>query len=98
MSTSLEDSAGLVDHSIVEQLGQLDDAVFDAIAGASDALSRMRKLWPAAKSDIPEHLIEESREHYMRYVVNEWTQRIGEQRDPSSCLPTIEVMRILLDE
>ena len=84
--------------SIIEQLGQLDDAVFDAIAGSNDGISRMRKLWPSAQGEIAPHLIEESREHYLRYVVNEWTQRFGEDTDPAACLPTIEVMRILLGD
>lgn len=84
--------------AIIEQLGQLDDAVFDAIAGSNDGISRMRKLWPSAQGEIAPHLIDESREHYLRYVVNEWTQRFGEDTDPAACLPTIEVMRILLGD
>jgi len=84
--------------AVIEQLGQLDDAVFDAIAGAEDGLARMRALWPTAKDEIAPHLIDESREHYLRYVVNEWTQRFGDETDPAACLPTIEVMRILLGD
>ncbi|MCA9211588.1 MAG: hypothetical protein KDB27_00865 [Planctomycetales bacterium] len=82
---------------VLEQLGQLDDAVFDAIAGANNGLSRMRELWPKAKQQISDHLIDESREHYLRYVVNEWTHRFMQDADPVQCFPTIEVMRILLD-
>lgn len=96
--TSLLSAEEAGSDSIIEQLGQLDDAVIDAIAGSNDGLSRMRDLWPAAQDEIPAHLLDESREHYLRYVVNEWTQRFGDEIDPAACLPTIEVMRILLGD
>jgi hypothetical protein len=97
--TAIKESfGGVPDGNVIDKLGQLDDAVFDAIAGSNEGLERMRDLWPTAKSEIAAHLIDESREHYMRYVVNEWTQRFGEKTDPSACLPSMEVIRILFKD
>ncbi len=50
----------------VEQLGILDDAVFEAIAGRSEALDGLKRLWPEMKANLGTTLVEESREQYVR--------------------------------
>lgn len=98
VATEVETNVEVTNDGLIDQLGQLDDAVFDAIAGSAEGLERMRELWPNAKTEIAPHLIDESREHYMRYMVNEWTQRFSDASDvQKTCLPSLEVIRILFE-
>ncbi len=60
---------------VLEQLDRLDDAAFDAIAGSDGGLSRLEELWPQIKSQLSANLVEESREQYVRLIVDQCLQQ-----------------------
>lgn len=79
-----------------ELLEELDDAIFAAIQGSNDALDRARDLWPRAIAEIDWQLVEESREHYLRFAV-EVTRRLDltEARSPDNAVLAIDVISLL---
>ncbi|MES1213143.1 MAG: hypothetical protein ABUL64_01015 [Singulisphaera sp.] len=84
----------------VEQLANLDDAVFAAIAGRAEALDGLRRLWPEIKARLGTPLVEESRDQYVRYALRVWRASLAgdELRDPTAALAAIDVMSLLFDE
>jgi hypothetical protein len=85
---------------LVEQLGVLDDLVFEAIAGRTDALDKLRALWPEVKSAVGPALVEESREQYVRHAIGIWRDCIagGDLRDPATAIAAMDVVSLLFDE
>jgi hypothetical protein len=83
-----------------EQLGQLDDAVFEAIAGHAEALDGLRQLWPEIKAKLGTRLVDESRDQYVRYALRVWRESLAgaELRNPTAALAVIDVMSLLFDE
>ncbi len=82
------------------QLESLDDAVFDAIGGKSDALAALRWLWPQVKARLGDSLLDESREQYIRYALSIWhkTASVKENHDPRRAVDALEVLCVLFDE
>ena len=82
------------------QLESLDDAVFEAIGGKSDALAALRWLWPQVKVRLGEPLLAESREQYIRYALSIWhkTANPAGQHDPRRAVDALEVLCVLFDE
>ncbi len=81
---------------IRELLEALDDAIFDAIQGDEKALEQAKSLWPRAVKEIEWHLVEESRENYLRYAVD--VSRRCEQhgnRSPEHALLAVEIISLL---
>ena len=85
---------------VVAQLESLDDAVFDAIQGKSDALAALRWLWPQVKVRVGESLLAESREQYIRYALSVWYKLANAegQHDPRRAVDALEVLCVLFDE
>ncbi len=81
-----------------ELLEDLDDAIFLALQGSEDSLERVRKLWPRATAEIDWELVEESREHYLRFAV-ETSERLqqGELRSPERSLIALEIISLLTE-
>jgi len=81
-----------------ELLEDLDDAIFAALQGSNDSLDRARSLWPRALTEIDEELIEESREHYLRFAV-EASQRLqkNDVRYPGRSVAAIEIILLLTE-
>lgn len=84
----------------VEQLGLLDDAVFEAIAGSPAALSGLKTLWPEVRSTLGARLVEESRDQYVRYALRAWRESLNgsELRDPAAAIAALDVVTLLFDE
>src|SRR5262249_19829309 len=79
-----------------EQLEALDDAMFAAIAGNADVLERARTLWQSAVATLPWELVEESREHYLRFAAEASQQADeAEVRDAAAAVVAIEVLEML---
>ena len=83
---------------LLDQLDQLDDAVYDALMGKEEAIDEVRKLWPALKGLLPEPLIDESREQFVRQA----SEAIRGYRENSSAnsitnsLIAMELVEVLL--
>lgn len=79
-----------------ELLEELDDSIFAAIQGSADALEEAKSLWPRAIAEIDWQLVEESREHYLRFAV-EVTRRLGQKevRSPENSVIALEVISLL---
>lgn len=85
---------------LVDQLGQLDDLVFEAIAGRPGAIDRLRIFWPEVRGMIGAALAEESREQYMRHALRVWQDCISNEeiRNPALAISVMEVMALLFRE
>jgi len=85
---------------LVEQLGVLDDLVFEAIAGRPGAMLKLRGLWPEVKSAVGPALVEESREQYVRHAICVWRDCIAgdELRNPATAIAAMDVVSLLFDE
>ena len=101
-TTERNKEKGSVPHTQEEldALERLDDVVFDALVGQSDALDNLRRLWPETLSRLGERLLSESRDHYLRRALAVWRQATaeGEIRDPLQALTAIEVICLLYGE
>jgi len=77
-------------------LEELDDVIFHAISGDSQALTQARVLWPQVIAEIGWELVEESREQYLRYAI-EVTQRFGNEdvRTPERAISALDVISLL---
>ena len=71
---------------LMDRLGQLDDVVFDAVSGDHSAVEKLRSLWPAFCRDLEPSLVDESKEQYLRYVVQRWkdTSRLDTPTTPDA--------------
>jgi hypothetical protein len=81
-----------------ELLEDLDDAIFAALQGSDDSLDKARTLWPRAIAEIDEELVEESREHYLRFAV-ETSQRFrsDEFRSSEQSVAALEIILLLTE-
>jgi len=84
----------------IQRLEQLDDTVFEAVAGKSAALRKLQQLWPEVLAQLGPELIEESRAQYLRHVLSVWRQYLDGDaiRDPGRAVSALDVMAILLGE
>jgi hypothetical protein len=82
-----------------ELLEELDDSIFAAIQGSDAALERARLLWPRAIAEVEWQLVEESREHYLRFAV-EVSRRLdqNEVRMPENAIFALEIISLLTNE
>jgi hypothetical protein len=85
---------------VVAQLESLDDAVFDAIGGKSDAMAALRWLWPQVKVRVGDSLLAESREQYIRFALSIWHKTANPEgnHDPRRAVDALEVLCVLFDE
>ena len=81
-----------------ELLEELDDAIFAALQGSEDSLEKAKTLWPRAIAEIDWELVEESREHYLRFAV-ETSRRLqqGELRSPEWSVMALEIVSLLTE-
>jgi hypothetical protein len=64
--------SGPDDSGNVDLLGRLDDCVFAALGGRPEGAAELRRLWPELSQRIHPALLEESREQYVRHVIQTW--------------------------
>ena len=87
----------LAHRETLEKLDQLDDAIFDAIAGLDQGFSRLETLWPQAKAHLASELIEESRDQYVRLIVDQCDRQLqtAGNVDRSTARLAMDVLRLL---
>lgn len=92
-------SLGLTDRAMLEKLGELDDVVFEAIAGRAAAVERLRTLWPEALTMVGLDLIDESRGAYLKHALVKWQECAGpdDTRNPRLAVTLMDVLAILVD-
>ncbi|MBL9081243.1 MAG: hypothetical protein JNK76_05525 [Planctomycetales bacterium] len=90
----------LGDPRLMERLGELDDVVFEAIAGKSSAIARLRTLWPEIIAPLSHSLAEESREAYCRHALQKWLDctENGASRNPKLAVTLMDVLSVLLGD
>lgn len=91
---------GCRDPAVLEKLGELDDVVFEAIAGRTAAVDRLRALWPEVLRMIGDELVTESREAYLHHAVEKWHECAAADavRNPKLAVTLMDVLSILLQE
>jgi hypothetical protein len=89
---------GQLHPAAVQRLEQLDDVVFEAIAGKPTALEQLRELWPAVIAELGPELLDESQSQYLRHAMGVWKDCIDgdELRNPRLAVAAAEVVSILL--
>jgi hypothetical protein len=81
----------------LEDLQRLEDAVFEAMAGKSDALEQLEALWPRVLSQLGVARIDTTRERYLRYALAVWRQLNAADglNDPQRGLHAMHVVCLL---
>lgn len=82
---------------VVARLERLDDVVFAAIAGHSESLSELERLWPAVLAELGPELVEHSREQYLEFATRVWNESRDGLRDAQAGVGALDVLCILLD-
>ncbi len=82
---------------VLEKLEQLDDLVYEAISGHSDAMEQLRGEWPKIAAQLGRTLLDESLEQYLRYAVSIWDECADADgvRDPSRAIQALDVLSLL---
>jgi hypothetical protein len=91
---------GAGDPHMLEKLGELDDVVFEAIAGRGTAIDRLRVLWSEALGLVGPDLVDESRQAYLRHAMAKWHECAEAEptRNPRLAITLMDVLAVLLDD
>ncbi|MCE9605466.1 MAG: hypothetical protein K8U03_11260 [Planctomycetia bacterium] len=83
---------------VLEKFEELDDLVFDAIAGRSQAVEQLRKAWPEALALVGPALVEESRDAYLQHALNKWLDCTegGTAPSPKLAVTLMDVLTVLM--
>jgi hypothetical protein len=89
---------GLSDPHILERFEQLDDTVFEAIAGKASAVDDLRRLWAEIPHIVGPQLVEESRQAYLHHALNKWSEcnAAEEHRNPRLAATLLDVISVLV--
>jgi hypothetical protein len=89
---------GLSDPHVLEQFEQLDDAVFEAIAGKASAVEHLRRLWAEIPQIVGPQLVEESRQAYLHHALEKWSEcnSAEENRNPRLAATLLDVIAVLV--
>lgn len=95
-----DESAANQSPEVVEMLERLDDMVYDAMAGSTEAAEDLAIWWPEVLDRLGEKLVSESREHYLDHAMKVWRRCISDQktRDPARAAIVLDVLCTLFDE
>ena len=90
----------LGDPAVMERLEELDDVVFEAIAGKNSAIEQLQRLWPKVIGRLSPALAEESREAYCRHALQKWLDctENGTSRNPKLAVSLMDVLAVLLGQ
>ncbi len=91
---------GVHSPEILEKLEYLDDLVYEAISGQTNALEQLRTVWPKLLGELGDQLLAESREQYLRYALSIWEERADASgiRNPVRAIQALEVLCLLFDD
>ncbi|MCA9099588.1 MAG: hypothetical protein KDA63_00455 [Planctomycetales bacterium] len=83
-----------------EELEQLDDMVFEAIAGKRSAIESLRTLWPQLATNLPQDMLDESRFQYLRHAISLWRDCVDaeEFRLPGQAVAALDVVDVLFEQ
>jgi hypothetical protein len=88
----------IADPVAIEQLEQLDDAVYDVINGATDKLPAVDQLWQQLSSRLSPASLAAAREQYLRYTLSLWDACQGETvREPQRAARALDVLTVLFE-
>jgi hypothetical protein len=89
---------GLSDPHVLERFEQLDDAVFEAIAGKASAVDHLRRLWAEIPQIVGPQLVEESRQAYLHHALEKWSEcnSAEEHRNPRLAVTLLDVIAVLV--
>jgi GTPase-associated protein 1, N-terminal domain type 2 len=86
------------DPAAIEQLEQLDDAVYDAINGSVDAMATVNELWQQLCSQLSPATLAAAREQYLRYTLTLWDACADEPlREPQRAARALDVLTVLFE-
>jgi hypothetical protein len=82
---------------VLERLELLDDLVYEAIRGETNAMRRLEAAWPETLAELGEPLLAESREQYLRYAMSVWEEcgAARGMRDPGQAVFALDVLCLL---
>ena len=85
---------------VLQKLEQLDDLVFEAIAGNAAAMEQLNSVWPQIRDELGDEMLAESREQYLRYALSIWEKCVepGAVRYPVYAVQSLDVLCLLFDE
>jgi hypothetical protein len=85
---------------VLRILEELDDQVYEAIAGDPSAMEQLKLLWPRARAELGEELLAESRAEYLRYALSIWEECLGPEgiRQPERAVQSLDVLCLLFDQ
>jgi hypothetical protein len=84
---------------ILEMLERIDDLVFAAISGDTQALAELEVLWPLTAAELEPDLVEQTREQYLRCALSICSDFAeGEVRRPERALAAVDVLCVLFEE
>ncbi|HTU24910.1 MAG TPA: hypothetical protein VMF30_05910 [Pirellulales bacterium] len=87
------------DPAALAMLEQLDDLVYEAIAGRPGAFEELTEFWPSALEQLQGEALVESREQYVRYALGLWSQGdSGGIQDPQRAMGALDVLCLLFPE
>jgi hypothetical protein len=82
----------------VDLVEQLDDAVYDAISGMSEARELVQTLWLQLCGRLPQPAISKLREQYLRYSLSLWEACLdGGMREPEKAAGALDVLSLLFE-
>jgi len=89
---------GLSEPHVLERFEQLDDAVFEAIAGKASAVDELRRLWAEIPRIVGPQLVEESRQAYLHHALNKWNEcnAAEDHRNPRLAATLLDVIAVLV--
>ncbi len=83
----------------LELVEQLDDLVFDAIAGKPTAFNRLAEFWPEALTRLEPAVLSEAREQYLRHALGVWTHSDQQSvQNPERSVAALDVLCLLFPE
>lgn len=92
-----ETGSSVLNQQELNQLEQLDDAIFGALEGNADALDQAATRWQSATALVDRGLLEESRRQYVRRARAAWKQSQRESGRLPLAYAALEILG-LLDE
>jgi len=78
-----------------ELLEQLDDAVYEAMAGKEQAARELERLWPQLLAQLDRDNADQSRERYLEFALAVWESFLSDSADPKKALAVLDVIDVL---
>ena len=88
---------------VMEKLERLDDLVYQAMSGSSDALEELKRFWLRLRAELGVEIVAEAREQYLRYALTIWETGTGlahpgNDRQPARAVQALDVLCVIFDE